>query len=96
MLVSLLGGATSGFWFYRIWWWTNLSLIDRRMALGLSGMYAGAWPINASGAVEQHALARLKPSLPKSCIRSRPFIGYHRITLEIAEGWDRTECPPRP
>jgi hypothetical protein len=32
-------------WFYRVWWWTNLSLIDRRTALGLSGMYAGAWLI---------------------------------------------------
>ena len=45
MLVCLLGGATSGLWFYRVWWWTNLSLIDRRTALGLSGMYAGAWLI---------------------------------------------------
>ena len=39
----LLGGATAGLWFYRVWWWTNLSLIDRRTALGLSGMYAAAW-----------------------------------------------------
>jgi len=45
MLVCLLGGATSGLWFYRVWWWTNLSLIDRRTALGLSGMYAAAWVI---------------------------------------------------
>ena len=45
MLICLLGGATSGLWFYRIWWWANLSLIDRRTALGLSGMYAGAWLI---------------------------------------------------
>jgi hypothetical protein len=43
MLVCLLGGATAGLWFYRVWWWTNLSLIDRRTALGLAGMYAAAW-----------------------------------------------------
>ncbi|WOH64773.1 hypothetical protein [Bradyrhizobium sp. BWA-3-5] len=45
MLVCLLGVATTGLWLYRIWWWTNLSLIDRRTALGLSGMYAAAWLI---------------------------------------------------
>jgi hypothetical protein len=43
VLVCLLGVATTGIWLYRIWWWTNLSLIDRRTALGLAGMYAGAW-----------------------------------------------------
>ena len=45
MLVCLLGVATTGLWVYRIWWWANLSLIDRRTALGLSGMYAAAWVI---------------------------------------------------
>jgi len=45
VLVCLLGVATTGLWLYRIWWWTSLSLIDRRTALGLSGMYAGAWVI---------------------------------------------------
>ena len=43
MLVCLLGVATTGLWLYRIWWWTNLSLMDRRTALGLAGMYAVAW-----------------------------------------------------
>jgi hypothetical protein len=43
MLVCLLGVATAGLWFYRIWWWTSLSLIDRRTAHGLAGMYACAW-----------------------------------------------------
>ena len=43
MLVCLLGVATTGLWLYRIWWWTSLSLIDRRTALGLAGMYAAAW-----------------------------------------------------
>jgi len=43
MLVCLLGVATTGIWLYRIWWWTSLSLMDRRTALGLAGMYAGAW-----------------------------------------------------
>ena len=95
MLVCLLGGATAGLWFYRVWWWTNLSLIDRRTALALGHV---CWRLadNAVGAVEKHVLARLKPPQPKSCIRYRPFIGYHRVTLEAAEGWDRTECLPRP
>jgi hypothetical protein len=43
MLVCLLGAATAGLWLYRIWWWTGLSLLDRRTALGLAGMYAFAW-----------------------------------------------------
>ena len=43
MVVCLLGVATTAMWVYRIWWWTSLSLIDRRTALGLAGMYAGAW-----------------------------------------------------
>ena len=43
MLVCLLGIATTGLWLYRIWWWTSLSLMDRRTALALAGMYAGAW-----------------------------------------------------
>ena len=43
MLICLLGGATTGTWLYRIWWWTNLSLIDRRTTLGLAGMFACAW-----------------------------------------------------
>ncbi|MBR1190350.1 hypothetical protein JQ634_02755 [Bradyrhizobium sp. AUGA SZCCT0240] len=43
MLVCLLGIATTGLWLYRIWWWTNLSLTDRRTALGLAGMFACAW-----------------------------------------------------
>ena len=45
VLVCLLGAATAGLWFYRVWWWTSLSLIDRRTALGLAGMYAFAWLI---------------------------------------------------
>jgi hypothetical protein len=43
VLVCLLGVATTGIWLYRIWWWTSLSLIDRRTALGLAGMFACAW-----------------------------------------------------
>jgi len=43
MLVCLLGVATAGIWLYRIWWWTSLSLIDRRTALVLAGVYACAW-----------------------------------------------------
>jgi hypothetical protein len=43
VLVCLLGVATTGIWFYRIWWWTGLSLFDRRTPLGLAGMFACAW-----------------------------------------------------
>lgn len=43
MIVCLLGMATTGLWLYRVWWWTSLSLIDRRTALGLAGMFAFAW-----------------------------------------------------
>ncbi|KRR02788.1 hypothetical protein CQ12_06840 [Bradyrhizobium jicamae] len=43
ILVCLLGAATTGLWLYRVWWWTGLSLMDRRTALGLAGMYAFAW-----------------------------------------------------
>jgi hypothetical protein len=45
MLVCLLGVATAGIWLYRIWWWTSLSLIDRRTALVLAGVYACAWVV---------------------------------------------------
>jgi hypothetical protein len=38
-----VGVATTGIWLYRIWWWTSLSLVDRRTALGLAGMFAYAW-----------------------------------------------------
>jgi hypothetical protein len=41
--VCLLGVATTGMWVYRIWWWASLSLIDRRTALGLAGLFACAW-----------------------------------------------------
>lgn len=43
LLICLLGVATSGLWIYRIWFWGSLSLMDRRVALGLSGLYALAW-----------------------------------------------------
>lgn len=42
-LVCLLGIATAGLWLYRIWFWTGLSILDRRVGLGLSGLYALAW-----------------------------------------------------
>lgn len=42
-LVCLLGIATSGLWLYRVWYWASLSLLDRRTALGLAGLYALAW-----------------------------------------------------
>ena len=45
VLVCLLGVATTGLWLYRIWWWPHLSLLARRTALGLAGMYASAWVV---------------------------------------------------
>jgi hypothetical protein len=45
VLVSVLGVATTGLWLYRIWFWTNLSVMDRRVSLGLAGLYAAAWLI---------------------------------------------------
>lgn len=43
LLVCLLGVATVGLWIYRVWYWAGLSLIDRRTALGLAGLYGLAW-----------------------------------------------------
>ena len=42
-LVCLMGVATTGLWLYRVWFWTGLSVMDRRVALGLAGLYAMAW-----------------------------------------------------
>jgi hypothetical protein len=44
-LVCVLGVATTGLLLYRVWYWTGLSLIAPRPALGLAGLYAGAWVI---------------------------------------------------
>lgn len=43
LLVCFLGMATSGLWIYRVWYWTGLSLMDRRTAMGLAGLYGLAW-----------------------------------------------------
>ena len=43
LLVCFLGLATAGLWTYRVWYWAGLSLMDRRTALGLAGLYALAW-----------------------------------------------------
>ncbi|HEX7961988.1 MAG TPA: hypothetical protein VF493_18865, partial [Terriglobales bacterium] len=43
LLVCFLGVATTGLWIYRVWYWAGLSLIDRRTALGLAGLYGLAW-----------------------------------------------------
>jgi hypothetical protein len=43
LLVCFLGAATTGLWFYRIWYWTGLSVMDRKTALGLAGLFALAW-----------------------------------------------------
>lgn len=43
LLVCFLGVATTGLWIYRVWYWASLSLMDRRTALGLAGLYTLAW-----------------------------------------------------
>ncbi len=43
LLVCFLGVATTGLWFYRVWFWAGLSLLDRRTALGLAGLFTLAW-----------------------------------------------------
>jgi hypothetical protein len=43
LLICLTGVATTGLWLYRVWFWTSLSVIDRRTALGLAGLYTLAW-----------------------------------------------------
>ncbi len=43
LLICLMGVATTGLWVYRIWYWAGLSVMDRRTALGLAGLYALAW-----------------------------------------------------
>lgn len=42
-LICVIGVATTGLWLYRVWYWTGLSIIDRRTALGLAGLYTLAW-----------------------------------------------------
>jgi hypothetical protein len=42
-LVCLLGVAVAGLWIYRIWFWTGLSLVDRRTATGLAGLFGFCW-----------------------------------------------------
>ena len=39
LLVCVMGVATAGLWIYRVWYWAGLSLLDRRTALGLAGLY---------------------------------------------------------
>jgi hypothetical protein len=48
-LISLMGLVTSGVWFYRIWFWSGLSLIDRNTALTLAGVFAVAWLVTLIG-----------------------------------------------
>ncbi len=43
LLICLMGVATTGLWLYRVWYWSGLSVMDRRTALGLAGLYALAW-----------------------------------------------------
>jgi len=43
LLICLMGVATTGLWVYRVWYWAGLSVMDRRTALGLAGLYALAW-----------------------------------------------------
>jgi hypothetical protein len=42
-LISLMGLVTSGVWFYRLWFWTGISPIDRNTTLALAGVFTLAW-----------------------------------------------------
>jgi hypothetical protein len=44
-LISVMGLVASGVWFYRVWFWSGLSQIDRNTALALAGVFAVAWVI---------------------------------------------------
>jgi hypothetical protein len=43
LLVCLLGVAVTALWIYRVWLWSGLSLVDRRTALGIAGLFAFCW-----------------------------------------------------
>jgi hypothetical protein len=43
LLVCLLGVAVVTLWFYRVWWWTGLTLLDRRTGLGIAGLFGFCW-----------------------------------------------------
>jgi hypothetical protein len=43
LLVCLLGVAIAALWIYRVWLWTGLSVLDRRTAVGLAGLFGFCW-----------------------------------------------------
>jgi hypothetical protein len=60
-LISLLGLVTSGILFYRLWWWTGLSLIDRNTVLALAGVFAAAWFVSLAS----HAVLLFRERRPR-------------------------------
>jgi hypothetical protein len=62
-LISLLGLITSGVWFYRLWFWTGIAIIDRNTVLALAGVFAVAWLIAFAG--QATALARRGSGAPR-------------------------------
>jgi hypothetical protein len=62
-LISLLGLITSGVWFYRLWFWPGIAIIDRNTVLALAGVFAVAWLTVFAGHVV--ALARRRPGPPR-------------------------------
>lgn len=43
LVVCLLGIAVTALWIYRVWFWTGLSLVDRRTGLGMAGLFGFCW-----------------------------------------------------
>jgi uncharacterized membrane protein YGL010W len=62
-LISLLGLITSGVWFYRLWFWPGIAIIDRNTVLALAGVFAVAWLMVFAG--HAVALARRRPGPPR-------------------------------
>jgi hypothetical protein len=48
-LISVMGLVTSGVWFYRVWFWSGLTQMDRNTALTLAGVFAVAWLVAMVG-----------------------------------------------
>jgi hypothetical protein len=66
-LISMMGLVTSGLWFYRVWFWSGLSLIDRNTALALAGVFSVGW----FAALASHALIWYRESRPRRSVLQR-------------------------
>jgi hypothetical protein len=58
LLVCMLGIALASLWFYRVWFWSGLSLLDRRTGVGLAGMFAFCWVLTLFNQLKNMVLDR--------------------------------------